>query len=160
VFGPYHRSTEWNAFQMQVERAWSEHPFGTPAWVEAVRTVLLWQSCRKLSDLCLATGKLDDAVVYAREAIPLLPQEPISWSRLARALRLQGRLEESAEAYLTALEPAPLIELLWLELLPILRALGDARYDERLHFAANLARSCPSFTALQKWLAVNAPELP
>jgi len=159
VFGPYYRTPVWTTFDMEMERAWNLHAFGSDGWIEAVRTALLWHTQLMLNDIALGARRYSEAALDAQGAIEVLPDSPIAHSRLAVALLRQGDRPLSAEAFLRALELAPLVEWTWLEALPLLRDIGHPRYEEQLRIGLNLARACPSLLHLRRWMAGQAPEL-
>jgi tetratricopeptide (TPR) repeat protein len=154
VFGPCCRAPEFTAFQMAVETVWTAHQVGSPEWVAGMRDVLLWQTRRKLSDLGLAMGKLDQAVKYARLAIEMRPDDAIGWACLARALRYTDDREGCVNAYVKALRYAPFVETLWLEALPLLGEIGGELCTQQTRIAENIARACPRLLAMRNWFGM------
>lgn len=61
-------------------------------------------------------GKLEDAVVAARRALELEPENAVALNQLAHALRRQGRLAEARDAAEQAVKLAPQLAAAWFNL--------------------------------------------
>ena len=60
-----------------------------------------------LADVCIALGKVADAVAACRQAVAITPSDPQSWFSLGVALEADGAMDVALESYDHALHLFP-----------------------------------------------------
>jgi tetratricopeptide (TPR) repeat protein len=145
VRGPYH-AAQFQAFAVELESVWCTHRAETEAWVEGLRSVLLWRAWEQLSDIAFESGRFAEAAETAARAIALRPNLSGTRYRRARALRMLGMLGEAETEYRRALAETPLHPQMWVELAEMLR--DSKQYDKCRNFLAeveDMVNGCPCY---------------
>jgi tetratricopeptide (TPR) repeat protein len=131
VRGPY-LPRRYDAFDVEMEAAWSADALDSAAWAVGVRNVLLWRAYELRAEMAADAGRHADAVEFALLAVRLKPHIARTRALLARSLRFLGRGDEALDQYRWAYADSPLKAEVWLDLLETLCECGQPEEAGRL----------------------------
>lgn len=139
----------YDAFDVELENAWSAHPALSAEWAEGVASVFQWRASEILSDLAFDRGDFAAAASYAGQAARLKPYLAATHFRLARALRAQGRSAEAIPEYRNALALGPMYPQIWVEYAQLLADLGrEEEFADLLARVEKISAGCPPWSGV------------
>ena len=98
---------DFDPFMVAVEQVWNEHIFGSPEWIENIRTVAAAQIHFLLAGSAFDRAEYEICANHAREVLTRMPHHNSSRQFLANSCRALGRIDEALQAYCQIVEEAP-----------------------------------------------------